>query len=167
MTRLNTNQWLALIIAVFAAAYLWMAWQIPSFPLPRPVDSDLFPKVLGFTLLALAALLFFERPAEVVSDDEEADAAAQEAQEDAARPLLLRPWSRVVVTSLAIVAYALLLVPFGFVLASTLLGFGLSWYYGYRRHAINLAVSLGVVLTLYLTLTRAMGVYLPTGLLPF
>ncbi|MFQ3789747.1 tripartite tricarboxylate transporter TctB family protein [Halomonas sp. A29] len=166
MTRFNTNQWLAAILALFAVVYLWMAWQIPSFPLPRPVDSDLFPKVLGFTLLGLAALLFFERPAAAVSDDDAADAAAEPSLESEGQPLMLRPWSRVVVTSMAIVAYAFLLVPLGFVLASTGLGFGLSWYYGYKRHAINLAVALGVVLTLYLTLTRAMGVYLPTGLLP-
>ena len=55
MTRLNTNQWLALVLALVAAAYLAMAWQIPTFPLPRPVDSDLFPKVLGVSLLLLAA----------------------------------------------------------------------------------------------------------------
>lgn len=58
MTRLNTNQWLALVLALVAVAYLAMAWQIPTFPLPRPVDSDLFPKVLGVSLLLLAALLF-------------------------------------------------------------------------------------------------------------
>ncbi|XQU08513.1 hypothetical protein P4544_00910 [Halomonas sp. LY9] len=60
MTRLNVNQWLALVLALLAAAYLAMAWQIPTFPLPRPVDSDLFPKVLGVSLLLLATLLFLK-----------------------------------------------------------------------------------------------------------
>ena len=82
-------------------------------------------------------------------------------------PLLFTPWARVIVTSLAIAAYAFLLVPLGFVLASTLLSVGLTAYYGYRRHGINLAASLGVVLALYLTMTRVMDVYLPTGVLPF
>ncbi|WP_447530225.1 tripartite tricarboxylate transporter TctB family protein [Vreelandella sp. TE19] len=159
MTRLNTNQWLALVLAVFAAAYLAMAWQVPTFPLPRPVDSDLFPKALGVTLLLLAGFLFFEKPAPIAGSDE--------IDEEAERgPLLLKPWARVIVTSVAIAAYALLLVPLGFVVASLLLCVGLTAYYGYRRHGVNLAVSLAVVLGLYLLMTRVMDVYLPTGILP-
>lgn len=160
MTRLNTNQWLALVLGLLAAAYLAMAWQIPSFPLPRPVDSDLFPKVLGGALLLLSVLLFFEKPAPLAGADEIDHEATQ-------GPLLLTPWARVVITALAIAAYALLLVSMGFVLASTLLCVGLTAYYGYRRHGVNLATSLGVVLVLYLTMTRVMDVYLPTGVLPF
>jgi len=160
MTRLNTNQWLALVLALVAAAYLAMAWQIPTFPLPRPVDSDLFPKVLGVSLLLLAALLFFEKPSAIAGADEIDHEATN-------GPLLFTPWARVIVTALAIAAYAFLLVPLGFVLASTLLSVGLTAYYGYRRHGVNLAASLGVVLALYLTMTRVMDVYLPTGVLPF
>lgn len=159
MTRINSNQVIAVILALLAAGYLAMAWQIPSFPLPRPIDSDLFPKVLGFTLLGLSVLLFFEKPtAKDVPESPDADAQPE--------PLLMRPWSRVVVTSLALAAYSLLLVPVGFVLTSVALVSGLAAYYGYRRHAVNLATSLGVVLVLYLTMTRVMGVYLPTGVLP-
>ncbi|GGC92662.1 tripartite tricarboxylate transporter TctB family protein [Vreelandella lutescens] len=160
MTRLNVNQWLALVLALLAAAYLAMAWQIPTFPLPRPVDSDLFPKVLGVSLLLLATLLFFEKPSAIAGADEIDHEATN-------GPLLFTPWARVIVTSLAIAAYAFLLVPLGFVLASTLLCVGLTAYYGYRRHGVNLASSLGVVLALYLTMTRVMDVYLPTGVLPF
>ncbi|APX93478.1 TctB protein [Halomonas sp. 1513] len=160
MTRLNVNQILALCLALVAAGYLAMAWQIPNFPLPRPVDSDLFPKVLGFTLLGLSLLLFLEKPQnQDIPDELDPD--------EQALPLLLRPWSRVVITSVAVATYAVLLPILGFVLASSTLAFGLAWYYGFARHGINLAVSLGVVLTLYLTLTRIMGVYLPTGVLPF
>ncbi|MBD3894970.1 tripartite tricarboxylate transporter TctB family protein [Halomonas sp. ML-15] len=159
MTRLNANQILALCLALVAVGYLAMAWQIPNFPLPRPVDSDLFPKVLGFTLLGLSLLLFLEKPkAQDTPDELDAD--------EQALPLLMRPWSRVVITSIAIATYAVLLAPIGFVVASTTLCFGLAWYYGYRRHGVNLAASLGVVLTLYLTMTKVMGVYLPTGILP-
>lgn len=160
MTRFNTNQVLGLIIALVAAGYLAMAFQIPDFALPRPIDSDLFPKVLGFTLLGLAVLLFLEKPKDQDTPDEMDP-------EEQAKPLLLRPWSRIVITSLAIAAYALLLVPIGFVLTSLTLSFGLAWYFGYRRHGVNLATSMGVVLALYLTMTRGMDVYLPSGILPF
>ncbi|PMR72636.1 tripartite tricarboxylate transporter TctB family protein [Billgrantia endophytica] len=160
MTRLNSNQILGLIIALLAVGYLAMAFQIPDFPLPRPIDSDLFPKVLGFTLFGLAVMLFLEKP-------KDRDIPDEIGPEERAKPLLLRPWSRVVITSLAIVAYALLLVPVGFVLTSLALSFGLAWYFGYRRHGVNLATSLGVVLLLYLAMTRGMDVYLPQGILPF
>ena len=159
MTRLNSNQVIALLLALVSAGYLAMAWQIPTFPLPRPIDSDLFPKVLGFTLLGLSILLYLEKP-QAKDMPEALDPQEQE------QPLLLRPWSRVAVTSAALAVYALLLVPLGFVLSSVALVFGLAAYYGYRRHWINLATALGVVLALYLTMTRLMGVYLPTGVLP-
>ncbi|MBA2777699.1 tripartite tricarboxylate transporter TctB family protein [Billgrantia kenyensis] len=159
MTRLNSNQVIALLLAVVSVGYLAMAWQIPAFPLPRPIDSDLFPKVLGFMLLGLSVLLFLEKP-QAQDVPEELDPEEQQL------PLLLRPWTRVVITALALAAYALLLVPVGFVLTSVALVFGLAAYYGYRRHWINFATALGVVLGLYLTMTRIMGVYLPTGVLP-
>lgn len=160
MTRLNTNQWLAVVLLAFSVLYLGFAWQVPAFPLPRPVDSDLFPKVLGFLLALLSVFLFFEKPAAQEASDEPEDATQH-------GPVWLSPWGRVVITSLAIAAYALLLVPLGFVLASTLLSVGLTRYYGYRRHSINIAASLSVVLGLYLLMTKVMDVYLPTGVLPF
>ena len=83
------------------------------------MDSDLFPKVLGVSLLLLAALLFFEKPSAIAGADEIDHEATN-------GPLLFTPWARVIVTSLAIAAYAFLLVPLGFVLASTLLSVGLT-----------------------------------------
>lgn len=160
MTRLNTNQVLGLSIALVSVGYLAMAFQIPNFPLPRPIDSDLFPKALGFILFALAVMLFLEKP-------QQRDISAAVEQHEQGGPLLLQPWARIVVTSLAIVAYALLLVPLGFVATSLVFSYGLAWYYGFQRHGVNLAVSLGVVLTLYLAMTRGMDVYLPSGILPF
>lgn len=165
MTRFNSNQIIAVFIALVAALYLVMAYQIPTFPLPRPVDSDLFPKVLGYTLLGLAALLFLEKPSHDDDEAPEQDAGAVEASP--VLPLLQRPWSRVVVTVLVISLYIVLLAPVGFVLTSFALSFGLAWYYGYRRHGANLATSLGVVLGLYLAMTRGLDVYLPMGILPF
>lgn len=161
MTRLNVNQVIALVLAAFSVVYLVLAFQIPEFSLPRPIDSDHFPKVLGFTLLILSALLFLEKPqARDIPDP-------TQAEEDAALPAWQRPWPRVIITALAIAAYAALLVPLGFVLASMLLAVGLTLYYGYRRHVVTLLTTLGVVLGLYLVMTRVMNVYLPTGVLPF
>lgn len=161
MIRLNVNQILALILGTFSAVYLVLAFQIPDFALPRPIESDHFPKVLGASLLILSALLFIEKPQarDIPDTADQADAAAL--------PAWQRPWARVIVTALAIAAYAALLIPLGFVLASMLLAVGLTVYYGYRRHSITLMATAGVVLGLYLVMTQVMNVYLPTGLLPF
>ncbi|WP_344953803.1 tripartite tricarboxylate transporter TctB family protein [Zobellella aerophila] len=157
MQKLNLNQRLAIIIGLLAAGYVWMAFHIPTFPLPRPVDSELFPKVLGLSLLILAVLLFFEKTGQPVEEETQAQPG----------PFFFSPPMRVTVTSVAIAGYAFLLQPLGFVLASTGLCFGLASYYGYRHHLINLAVSTGVVLSLYLLMSYVMDVHLPSGVLPF
>lgn len=156
---MNANKVLALIIAVISVIYLWMAYQIPQFPIPRPIDSDLFPKVLGFSLLFLSILLFFDKTGL-------GDSPAETEQEEDLT-WFQKPTMKVVVTAVAIAVYALLLVPLGFVLASLALCFGLTFYYGYRRHVVNFASSFGVVMVLYLIMTRVMDVYLPKGILPF
>ena len=149
--RLGANQILAIVLAVFAVWYLTEAFQIRRFPLPRPIDSDLFPKVLGFLLLGLSGLLFLHTTP---------DTGERE------RPQA-RPWLEVALTALAIAVYAGALRPLGFVLASTLLVAGLSLLYGYRNLPILLAVAIGLPLLFYLALTKLMAINLPAGVLPF
>lgn len=159
MKSMNANKVISVIIALISVAYVWMAYQIPQFPIPRPVDSDLFPKLLGISLLFLSILLFFDK-----TGISEASAATEEQD---VLPWYRRPSMKVVVTSMAVAAYALLLVPLGFVLASFSLCFGLTFYYSYHRHLVNAVSSFSVVIFLYLIMTRVMDVYLPKGILPF
>lgn len=160
MLRLNANQLLGLFLGLFSVGYIWMAYQIPVFPLPRPVDSDAFPKVLGFIMVGLSIWLFLEKPEPKAPVDPSEQARIK------ALSWWGRPWWQVSITSLAILSYAFLLQPLGFVVASITLGCGLSAYYGYRRHVINVLTSTAVVLSLYILLSRVMGIYLPTGILP-
>ncbi|MFN3987010.1 MAG: tripartite tricarboxylate transporter TctB family protein [Rhodocyclaceae bacterium] len=155
MKRINANQILAVLIGALSIAYLIAAYRIPTFPIPRPVDSDAIPKLLGYVMLGLAVWLFFERP-QAASDDAEVDGRAWIAR-----------WMPVAVTSVAIALYAATLQLLGFVLGSFLLAAGLTWYYGYRRHVANLIVALAVPLVLYLVMTRFMNIHLPRGILPF
>lgn len=157
MTRLHANQTLGLILALFSLGYLWMAFAIPSFPLPRPVDSDAFPKALGLSFFVLSVFLFFERPETPPATDKVAFEGTW----------WQRPTMQVIATSLAIIVYAFALQPLGFVVASVALGFGLSCLYGYQRWVVSMIVSFSVVVALYLTMTKALGIYLPTGILPF
>lgn len=160
MNKLNINQKIGIILALVSLGYLWMAFQIPGFSLPRPVDSDTFPKVLGGALLILSILLFLEAPAHREQDEEDSPATGDDT-------LWTSPRMRVAVTSAAIVGYAFALQPVGFVVTSILLCCGLAYYYGYRNHKVNLLASGGVVLALYVMMSYVMDVYLPTGILPF
>lgn len=156
---MSTNRILALIIGLLSLVYILAAYQIPVFPIPRPVDSDALPKLLGVLMLGLAVWLFFERP-------QAAEAAEQDPQDDAKSGTFAR-WQPVIITAAVIAAYATVLSTLGFVLASFLMTFGLTWHYGYRRHGLNAAVALAVPLGLYLAMTRLMDIHLPRGILPF
>jgi len=165
LARVNINQILAIVIAIFAVVYLYGAYDIRTFPIPRPIDSDLIPKVLGFLMLGLAILLFFQKP-DAAEEAEPPDAPPAETL-----PWIERPKVQVVLTVVGIAAYAAFLRPLGFVLASALLVGGFSALYGFRRWGVNAAVAFAVAfavpLFLYLVLTRAMGINLPRGVLPF
>jgi len=154
---MSANRLLALVAGVLSLAYLYGAFQIPEFPIPRPVDSDAFPKLLGVLMLGLSVWLFFEKdgtgPIGAGDDKDTRDAWTR--------------WQPVVITAVAVAVYAGLLVWLGFVLASFLLTAGMTWLYGYRRHSINAVVALAVPLGLYLIMTRLMNIHLPAGLLPF
>lgn len=157
---MRANRLMAVVIGLCSVAYLWAAYQIPIFPIPRPVDSDVFPKLLGFVMLGLSAFLFFEKPtAKQPPNETEAPNSEQ--------PTPWAQWKPVVVTSVAIAVYAALLGVMGFVLASAVLTASLTWFYGYRGHAVNAAVSVLVPLFLYVLMTRVMNIYLPPGWLPF
>ncbi|WP_142848837.1 tripartite tricarboxylate transporter TctB family protein [Telmatospirillum sp. J64-1] len=158
MGRISSNQIIALIMAAFSVAYLIGAYNIPAFPIPRPIDSDLIPKVLGFSMLVLSVILFFQR-----DKGEERDAAAQDTEETARHR---RRVIEVLVTIVAVGVYAAVLRSAGFVLASALLVGGLAWFYGFRRIFWNIGVSIGVPLALYLIMTRGMDIFLPPGILP-
>ena len=157
---MQANRVIAIILALCSIGYLWMAYKIPVFPIPRPIDSDVFPKMLGFLMLGLSVWLFFDR-----SGLPPQDAAPAEAAADA--PSTWSRWEPIVVTSVAIAFYAGVLATLGFVLASALLTAGLTIYFGYRRHVITLLVSTLIPLFLYLLMTRLMNIHLPSGWLPF
>ncbi len=164
MTRLNMNQILALVLVIFSVGYLWMAFQIPVFPIPRPIDSDAFPKILGICLLVLSVLLFFEKQPKTESASQQEDV---EPVTESSVTGMQNPKVQVLGTAIAILAYAFLIEPLGFLLSSILLGVGLAYWFGYRQHGVNFATVGSIVLILYLLMSKVMGIYLPTGVLPF
>ncbi len=159
----NSNRVIAIILFLFSIFYLYTAFQIPSYIIPRPVDSDLFPKVLGISMLILSIFLFFEK-----KKVENTDTVNNEDTEQSTSnyPRFRSPRAQVVVSVIGIALYIYLFEKMGFILSSALFTFLMTYYYGYKRHVINAIVSLSVTLSFYFLLTKALGVYLPTGWIP-
>jgi putative tricarboxylic transport membrane protein len=159
--RLGANQIIAIVLAVFAVGYLIMAFQIRVFPLPRPIDSDLFPKVLGLLLFGLSVILFLEAPQEPEEERMRRLRRARRARLPSPPVGGGRGHRRCGGRLRAAPAAA------GLPAVSVLLVAGLTWCYGYRNHLLNLAVAVLVPVVFYLLLTRGLGINLPRGVVPF
>jgi hypothetical protein len=72
---------------------------------------------------------------------------------------------RVLITLCALLLYALLMEPLGFVPASFIVAFGLSRSLGERNWALCVVVCLGVPVAIYLLFTRVLHVSLPPAAL--
>ncbi|WP_157800921.1 tripartite tricarboxylate transporter TctB family protein [Bacillus solitudinis] len=171
MKAWHINKKIAIILFLFSVFYLIVAFQIPTFAIPRPVDSDLFPKVLGGMMAVLSILLFFEKkenPAVEVLE-EEADLAEKEEvpKKESEETGWKHPKMQVITTIVTLIVYIALFEHLGFVLSTIWMLYFLTFYYGYRRYVINGIVTVSVSLGFYLIMTKGLGVYLPTGLLPF
>lgn len=160
----HANQTIAVILFIFSIVYVMIAFQIPEFALPRPIDSDLFPKILGASMLILSILLFFERP--MIESEADEDGAVENEREEVVL-FWQQPKIQIIVTIVSLFIYIALFEIVGFVLMTFCLLVFLTFYYGYRRHLVNGIVALIVSVGFYLSLTKALGVYLPTGWLPF
>jgi putative tricarboxylic transport membrane protein len=174
MKRLATpNRLIAIILFFFSIGYVYIAFQIPAFTLRTPMDSDVFPKVLGIVMLFLAILLFFERDKEVEVDDEEIKNVKGEietgvhvnVEEETVTKKIQK--KQVFFTILGIALYIFMFEIMGFILSSVLFVICTTYYFGYRKHLINVVVAVTVIMILYLGLTKGMNIHLPKGWVPF
>ena len=158
--QFRANQLIAIVLFLFSLFYLIFAFQIPQYALPRPVDSDLFPKLLGLLMFLLSIALYFERDESKVKDESEEEETSNDA-------FWSKPETQIVVTALSIAMFIFLLERAGFVLTTFMFIFGLTWFYGYKRFLNITIVAVSISLGFYFLLTRGLGVYLPPGILPF
>jgi putative tricarboxylic transport membrane protein len=114
------------------------------------------PLIVGIALLALA-LLFLARTF-VRRDTELAERAAHEAR--------TTTWSTPAVVLVALLAYAFLLEPLGYAVATTLFVPLVARALGSRAPVRDVIVGAGLGLGLYVAFTQYLGVDLPAGLTP-
>jgi putative tricarboxylic transport membrane protein len=114
------------------------------------------PLVVGAALLVLA-LLFLARTT-VRPDVELAERAAREAE--------VTEWRTPVAVLAALIAYALLLQPLGYVVATALFFPPVARLLGSRSPLRDVLVGVALALLLFVAFTEFLGVDLPPGLTP-
>ncbi|MGM0835312.1 MAG: tripartite tricarboxylate transporter TctB family protein [Bacillota bacterium] len=147
------NRLLGLVLATFAMVYLFFSFQIPSYTYAT-VDANVVPKGLGFLLLFLAVLLFFQRAKETEAERQKRTIPRKE--------LLI-----LLAVAFFILIYIFLLETVGFVLMTTLFIFTCSTFLGYKKYKISAIVAMLYSLALYFLFNYLLLIYLPSGLLPF
>ena len=119
------------------------------------VGPRIFPTVVGVGFLILG-LLFLLRTTVLLDRDLVADVTAEEATTD---------WSTTILALLSLVAYASLLHPLGYTLATALFFPVAGRILGSTRLRRDIIIGLALGLAIYLIFTRVLGVRLPAGLL--
>lgn len=146
------NQRIGLLLFVIAAIYLYFSFQLPNYPY-TPVDADVIPKGLGILMLILSVALFFSR-------------AKETEEEKKKRAIPGRELLVILAVFAMIFVYILLFEPLGFIVMTAVFIYFCSWFLGYRKWKTNIMVSLLFPLVLYFIFVNALGIALPSGILP-
>jgi putative tricarboxylic transport membrane protein len=119
------------------------------------VGPRIFPTVVGVGFLVLG-LLFLLRTTVLLDRDLMAEVMTEEATTD---------WATTILALLSLVAYAALLHPLGYTLATALFFPVAGRILGSSRLRRDIIIGLALGLAIYLIFTRVLGVRLPAGLL--
>lgn len=149
------NRYIGFFLFLFSLIYLYLSIQLPAYDLV-PVDSDVVPIVLGIVLMILSIVLFFSKGTE-----------EDEAKQKNVIPENKKDLYMLLIVAGLILIYIWLLERAGFVITSFLFIFVTTYVLGYRRHVVNLIVSLAIPLVFYFVFSSLLEISLPKGLLPF
>jgi putative tricarboxylic transport membrane protein len=153
LKKLNFNSYASLVfIALGAFIFLVIPTQIEK-PLIifgqslNALDPTLFPSIVALGFIGLGVWSFFVS----FSID----------QTNGFTNLDREAYVNVAITMAALFAYALLMVPMGFIPSSAVLVAGLSYFFGIRNIPLILAIGLGVPTATYFIFTKGLKVFLP------
>ena len=155
--KINFNTVVAVILMVFSVtAFILIPYQIekPKLFMGRSLSTltpSLFPRLSIVALFILSVFYFFQ--------------SNRFNEKNLFKELGAGSFTRVLVTIVVFIGYALLFEPLGFVLSSALVVAVLTIYYGNRNILITLAVVIGAPLAIYFIFTHTLQVSLPGGLL--
>jgi putative tricarboxylic transport membrane protein len=144
---------ISVVLFIVALIYLLLSYQLPAFPYTI-VDADVLPKGLGFLLLLLSLILFFQNRPETKEQKQKRTLQKQDVV------ILLSILGTVLV-------YIFLLEIVGFVINTILFLIVTTRVLGYMKWRTNIIVSVLFTLILYFSFNYLLQIYLPQGFLPF
>lgn len=147
----------ALGVLGLGAFFLRGATVIKVLPSYSRIGPRFFPFAVSFALLACGAVLTYLALRGERGLPEEAEDADAEAATD---------WRVLGVIVAALVLDLFLIRPAGFVLASTVLFWGVAVGFGDRRPVRTIGIGFALSLAVYLAFTKLLGLTLPAGILP-
>ena len=145
----------ALTVIILGGIILTQVPQIGTGAVFIVVGPRIFQTVIGIGIMVLG-LLFLLRTTVVLDNDLVAEVVTEEATTD---------WSTTILSLLSLVAYATLLHPLGYTLATALFFPVIGRILGSTRLRRDIIVGVALGLVIYLAFTRVLGVRLPAGLL--
>jgi putative tricarboxylic transport membrane protein len=120
------------------------------------VGPQVFPTIIGIFIMAVALFLIVDILRGNYGQPEGTEFGEIESKTD---------FKTLGLVSASILTYPFLIERAGFVIASTVVFFGVGFAYGARQLIKNLIISLTFALIVYVTFTKGLSVELPAGLL--
>ena len=146
-------RWIALLIMLFGAAYLWQAFQIRQPTTFAAVGPRFFPIAIGAGIV-LSGLWLFLLPGKPPAPD--------------SPEMVALDWPRIAGMLVAVIVYILAFQTVGYIITTAVMLAAGAQVLGERHHWLR-DLTIGVVLavTLNFTFARLMGINLPPGLIGF
>lgn len=120
------------------------------------VGPQVFPTIIGIFIVAVSIFLAFEVLRGNYGQPEGTEFGEIETKTD---------FKTLGIVSASILTYPFLIERAGFVIASTVVFFGVGFAYGARKLIKNLVIAVIFALVVYLTFTKLLSVELPAGIL--
>ncbi|CAG9622770.1 tripartite tricarboxylate transporter TctB family protein [Sutcliffiella rhizosphaerae] len=150
---LTVNRGLALVLITLSVVYLIMAFNLPEYAFV-PVDSDLIPKLLGFSLLILSICFFFSKDVDTEEQKKKRVIKKQEAG------MLLGVMALILV-------YITVLEVVGFVIMTAAFIIVCTRFLGYKNWVAIILTALIFSVGAYTLFNYGLAIRLPAGILPF
>ena len=120
------------------------------------VGPQVFPTIIGIFIVVVALFLSVEVLRGNYGQPEGTEFGEIETKTD---------FKTLATVGASILTYPFLIESAGFVIASTVVFFGVGFAYGARKPIKNLSIALAFALVVYLTFTKGLSVELPAGIL--
>lgn len=150
--------------ALLAAFMTYLAWGLITMEVPgKPTwpGPHLFPVIVvvaGYSLAVLLAVQAWRSKPSTTAEHLKTSAGVQ-------RSILTPKWRALLIALVTLVVFGAILEPAGWLIAGTILFWGMAVSLGSRRFLFDLAVAAVVSSTVQLAFSAGLGLQLPVGLL--